>query len=189
MRRSKKKFIFFSTVLVVIVSWALLRTLMYDLDQTELANIVEDLPFEVKTPTKVPFKQMKVWGSTIADDQQQITIDLTNINKESVTIRMTTNEVDYFYDSNKKKVTIDKGIQGIFIANVSNKRILAWEDNGVQYEITFYPKLKTWEVSKRQLIKMAQSFQKLVFYVTNSRLLTQSDCLNVLSSLEIFLDL
>lgn len=50
-------------------------------------------------------------------------------------------------------------LTGLFVPDENGKRILSWQDDGLHYEIVYYPKITPKEVSKKQLIRMAESFE------------------------------
>lgn len=78
---------------------------------------MERFPFETKTPTKVPFEEMKIWDSKIEVDKQQAVITLMNVNKSTFDIHITKNNIEYAKDLKKENVRIDKNLIGDFIPN------------------------------------------------------------------------
>lgn len=161
---SKSKVITFSflfgLILIVLIEWSSLRGKMYDYNYSDVAKQIEieSLSFETKIPTKVPFEEMYVYESR-SDGEKQVTVRLFNKHKNALDIRIASNIIDYKDDLKQKDVRIGKNLEGVFISNDSGKRILSWKDEGINYEITYYSKLTPKEISKQQLIKMAESFE------------------------------
>lgn len=147
-----------AVIVVVTIGWSTLSGQMYEYKSSEVAKEVDHLPFDTKIPTKVPFKEMSVWESN-SEGEQQVVVGLSNVDKESLDIRITNNSIEYPNDLERKNVRIGKDIEGVFIPADSNKRILSWQDDGIHYEITYFSKITPMEVSKKQLVKMAESFE------------------------------
>ncbi|QST01051.1 hypothetical protein IMZ31_05650 [Pontibacillus sp. ALD_SL1] len=149
-----------ATILAVItalaIGWYTFRGKVYDAHLAEDIEQMDKLSFEVKTPTKVPFKEMKVMDVEI-DGKQQAVISLINVDKERLDIQMSELKPE-FSGVTSEQVVIGEDSQAKFIPNLSGRRILTWQEDDVFYEIIFYPKLTPREVSKRQLVKMAESF-------------------------------
>jgi hypothetical protein len=89
-------------------------------------------------------------------NHQQAEISLLNADINVMDIRITSSKPKYAADK-IERVKIGHDIYGNFIPNVDGRRILTWKDE-MYYEIIFYPKLTPKEVSKTQLIQMAESF-------------------------------
>jgi hypothetical protein len=159
---TKVKVVAFSLLAVLIllatVGW-LNRGKMYDFDHSEVKKelAMYNLPFEAKIPSKVPLVDM--WLYEANHDDEQVTVTLMNVNKDALGIRISKNSFHYKDDVKQKEIIIGKEKQGGFIPDDSGKRILYWEDDGVYYEITYYSKLTPMEISKKQLVKMAESFE------------------------------
>ena len=154
-------FVVLLSVIVVITIWiSTEKNKMYDYNYLEIVKEIEmeSLPFDAKFPTKVPFEQMTLYESQ-TDRKQQMDVTLANVNKSFLEIKISKNRMEYAEGVKRKNVSIDNEFQGTFIPNHSGKRILLWEDNGIFYEITYFQKLTQYEVSKNQLVKMAESFE------------------------------
>ncbi|MGM0837934.1 MAG: hypothetical protein ACQEV7_17480 [Bacillota bacterium] len=159
----KRSFIAITVLLISIggitIGWSSWSGKMYDYNHSDFAKQIEDLPFESKVPTKVPLKEMNVSTSNIDINQQQIVVTLSNIHKETLDVRITDNKIEYKDGLEKESVRLGGGLQGIFLPDYSGKRILTWQENDIYFEITYYYKFTPIEVSKKQLIKMAESFE------------------------------
>ncbi|MDL4842964.1 DUF4367 domain-containing protein [Aquibacillus rhizosphaerae] len=68
------------------------------------------------------------------------------------------NQSNVYSDEIKQKKINIAGVEGIYIPNNDGKVTVTWMDSGLNYEITYFPKVTRKEISKRQLIKMAESF-------------------------------
>ncbi|WP_147536162.1 DUF4367 domain-containing protein [Bacillus marasmi] len=160
-----KKVIITAFILFVIVTagimigWSAGRAELYDYDYSNIGDLNDGLLFDYMIPTKVPFEEMKITDSKIENSGQQLVIELMNKNKEFIDIRISTNPVQYDENIKIEKVSIGNNAQGFFIPNDEGKRILSWQNDGFYYEITYFFKLTPSEVSKKQLIKMAESFK------------------------------
>ena len=160
----RKKFIITAMIIFVIItsvriSWSIGRGTMYDYDYSAIRELNKGQPVDYRIPTKVPFKDMKIIESKMDDSGQQMVIVLMNKNKEFLDIRITTKPVQYDEDIKIEKVNIGHNAHGSFIPNDDGKRILSWKNKDFYYEITYFIKLMPSEVSKKQLIKMAESFE------------------------------
>lgn len=131
---------------------------MYDFDATEVRKEIEldHLPFETKLPTQVPFKNMSLLESG-SDGKTFVKVTLFNKDKNVLDFRISSNGFQYTDDT--KKTRIGKNIDGMFVPDEAGNRILSWQDEGIYYEIIYYPKLTPKELSKNQLVKMAESFK------------------------------
>ncbi|PFA69724.1 hypothetical protein CN378_02850 [Bacillus sp. AFS015802] len=153
-----KRKIIFSVILLaaigaIILVWSEFRERMYDLYYTPKAS---QMTFEFKTPTQVPFAEMKVNDFSVGEDQQEAEMSL-NADINMMDIRISSSKPEYEADK-VERVKIGHDTFGDFIPNNSGRRILAWKDD-MYYEIIYYPKVTPKEVSKIQLIQMAESFQ------------------------------
>lgn len=146
-------------ILIVIIGWSSFRGKMYDFDNTEVIQQIEmfDLPYETKIPSEVPLVEMNLYESKY--ENEQVTVTLINRDKDALDIRISENSFNYKADLEQENIVIGKEKQGFFIPNDSGKRILYWNDEGVNYEITYYSKLTPKEISKKQFVKMAESFK------------------------------
>ena len=151
--------IIFIMVTSVMIGWSIGSGKMYDYDSSTIRELNNGRSFEYRIPTKVPFKDMKITESKMDNSGQQLVIALMNKNKEFLDIRITTTPVQHDEDIKIEKVNIGQNSKGSFISNHDGKRILYWQDDGVYYETTYFIKLLPSEVSKKQLIKMAESFE------------------------------
>ncbi len=151
--------VIFIMVTSVMIGWSIGRGTMYDYDSSAIRELNNGRSFDYRIPTKVPFKDMKIIESKMDNSGQQLVIVLMNKNKEFLDVRITTNPVQYDEDIKIEKVNIGHNSKGSFIPNHDGKRILSWQDDGFYYEITYFIKLMPSEVSKKQLIKMAESFE------------------------------
>ncbi|WP_406686470.1 hypothetical protein [Rossellomorea vietnamensis] len=114
------------------------------------------MTFNFKTPTQVPFAEMKVTNFSVGEDQQEAEMSLLNADINMMDIRISSSKPDYEADK-IERVKIGQDMYGDFISDDSGRRILTWKDD-LYYEVTYYPKLTPKEVSKTQLIQMAESF-------------------------------
>lgn len=133
------------------------RDNMYDLDHSQAAEHMENLTVKAKIPTKAPFQNMKIVQTKIEDNK--MTIELINSDKNCLDIIIAKHNTPFSNDVKKENVNINNDLKGIFIPDASGKRILQWKDRGIYYQITYYPKISPKEVSKNQLINMAESFK------------------------------
>ncbi|MGG3915060.1 hypothetical protein [Rossellomorea vietnamensis] len=158
MRGTKRKLIFsvilVASILSILFVWSELRDRMYDLHYTPNAS---QMAFEFKAPTKVPFAEMKVTDFSVGEDQGEAEMSLLNADINMMDIRISSSKPEYAKD-NIEKVKIGSDFYGDFIPNDSGRRVLTWKDE-MYYEVIYYPKLTPKEVSKTQLIQMAESFQ------------------------------
>ncbi|MCR8848220.1 hypothetical protein NQ095_07385 [Rossellomorea sp. SC111] len=146
--------ILLASIGAIMFVWSELRGRMYDLDYTPKAS---QMSFEFKTPTKVPFSEMKVTDFSVGEVQQEAEISLLNADINMMDIRISSSKPEYEADK-IERVKIGHDMYGDFISDDSGRRILAWKDVKY-YELIYYPKLSPKEVSKTQLIQMAESFQ------------------------------
>ncbi|KPL57957.1 hypothetical protein [Rossellomorea vietnamensis] len=155
---TKRKIIFtailFASIITIIFVWSELRGRMYDLHYTPKAS---QMTFEFKTPTQVPFAEMKVTDFSVGGDQQEAEMSLLNADINMMDIRISSSKPEYAKDK-IERVKIGSDFYGEFIPNDSGRRVLTWKDE-MYYEVIYYPKLTPNEVSKTQLIQMAESFQ------------------------------
>ncbi|PRX75966.1 hypothetical protein B0G93_111100 [Bacillus sp. V-88] len=143
-----------ASILTILFIWSELRDRMYDLHYTPKAS---QMTFEFKTPTQVPFAEMKVTGFTVGEDQREAEMSLLNADINMMDIRISSSKPEYEADK-IERVKIGHDIYGDFIPDIAGRRVLSWKDD-LYYEVTYYPKLTPKEVSKTQLIQMAESFQ------------------------------
>ncbi|MEI2666518.1 hypothetical protein [Rossellomorea sp. LJF3] len=153
--------IVFSVILLaaigaILLVWSELRERMYDLHYTPKAS---QMTFEFKTPTQVPFAEMKVTDFTVGEDQREAEMSLLNADINMMDIRISSSKPEYEADK-IERVEIGQDMYGDFIPNDAGRRILTWKDD-LYYEMIYYPKLTPREVSKTQLIQMAESFKKM----------------------------
>ncbi|WP_425319498.1 DUF4367 domain-containing protein [Sutcliffiella cohnii] len=66
--------------------------------------------------------------------------------------------ITYSNEIKQRKVVIHNNIEAVFIPKDTMKRILSWQDGDLYYEITYFSKVTPSELSKKQLVKMAESF-------------------------------
>ena len=155
---TKPKVIFFvllfASILIILFVWSELRGRMYDLHYTPKAS---QMSFEFNMPTQVPFAEMKVTDFSVGKDQQEAEISLLNADKNMIDIRVTSSKPQYAKDK-IERVKIGHDFYGEFIQNDSGRRVLTWKDD-LYYEVIYYAKLTPKEVSKTQMIQMAESFQ------------------------------
>lgn len=160
----RKRSVFaFSILLIsiggIMIGWSIWSGKMYAYNHIDFSEKIAVLSFEAKVPTIVPFKEMNVSTSNIDINKKQIIVTLTNIHKETLNVRITKDPIELKEGFEKENVRLGEGLQGVFFPDASGKRILIWQDEDLYYEITYYYKLSPKEVSKKQLIKMGESFQ------------------------------
>ncbi|MCG1022891.1 DUF4367 domain-containing protein [Sutcliffiella horikoshii] len=157
----KKRMISFALLLTFMVGlfigWWVWNGKLYEYDQQPFYMAAENLPFEKKIPTKVPFEEMEVSQRNLDADKESLTVTLSNINKEYIDVYIGAKETEGLESMKQQKVQIG-GRNGAFISDEEGKRILAWQENDIHYQITYYYKLTPKEVSKKQLIQMAEAF-------------------------------
>ncbi|MEN8698311.1 DUF4367 domain-containing protein [Bacillus infantis] len=139
--------------------WTYARGNMHEYDYTQETTQLkrEKLPMEIKLPERMPFPDMKVW-ETYSDGVGQV--DLTFMNKNKNTVELVIKKEEFEYEEGLKQEEVRIGdLEGRFIPDDDDKRILYWEDDGVHYQITYIPLLTPSEVSRTQMIKMAESFR------------------------------
>ncbi|KAB8126011.1 hypothetical protein F9U64_20990 [Gracilibacillus oryzae] len=158
---TRKKIIIMALILILVatfsIGWSAVRAKMYDFNLTEASELTENHSYEMMTPTKVPFKEMKVTDLNVAEDKQTAVISLINADKNMLDIQITKTKPEYPADK-KETVKIGNNISGEFIPDDTGRRILTWQKDELYYEIIYYYKLTPSEVSETQLIKMAASF-------------------------------
>ncbi|MFE8699923.1 hypothetical protein ACFYKX_04720 [Cytobacillus sp. FJAT-54145] len=144
--------------ILMLVGWSTFRGKMYDIDHSEVSQVLETFSHDIKSPTKVPFKDLQLWEYKKESDNQTV-ITLMNVNKSTLDIRVSKDKIDFNKNIKKEHVTLNGDLEGVYFPDSSGKRILVWQDHSIYYEITYYPKLTLQEVSKQQLIRMAESFR------------------------------
>ncbi|QHE62693.1 hypothetical protein FHE72_17925 [Rossellomorea vietnamensis] len=142
-----------ASILTILFIWSELRGRMYDLHYTPKESIMTS---DFKTPTQVPFPEMKVTNFSVGEDQQEAEMSLLNADINMMDIRISSSKPEYAADK-IERVKIGHDIYGDFIPDIAGRRVLSWKDD-LYYEVTYYPKLTPKEVSKTQLIQMAESF-------------------------------
>ncbi|MDX8344980.1 hypothetical protein [Rossellomorea sp. YZS02] len=141
----------FASVVTIGFVWTEHRGRMHDLQYTSKSN------HEFKFPSQVPFAEMIVTDFSVGENQQTAAISLLNADKNMMDIRITSSKPEY--ESEKtKRVKIGEDMYGEFIPNDSGRRVLTWKDD-LYYEVIYYAKLTPKEVSKTQMVQMAESFQ------------------------------
>ena len=130
---------------------------MYDYNYSEVAEKMESTPFDARSPTKVPFEEMILYD--FASNKQEVEYTLFNVDKEFLTIKITKDEIEYPEGIKKENIKIGSDLKGKYIPEHSGSRVILWEDEELSYELAFLYKLTPSEVSKEQLIKMAESFK------------------------------
>ncbi|MEI5908185.1 hypothetical protein WAK64_14090 [Bacillus spongiae] len=157
----KKKVIIFTLLLVAItimlIGWSASKGKLYDYNYSEVAKKLELSPLNAKIPTKVPFDEMQL--QNFSSNSQQVEFTLFNVDKQSLTIKIIKDEIKYPETIKKETIKIGDNSNGIYIPEHSGKRIILWKHGGLSYEIAFGYKLTPIEVSKKQLIKMVESFE------------------------------
>ncbi|WP_064093370.1 DUF4367 domain-containing protein [Rossellomorea aquimaris] len=157
----KKRVIIFTLLLgaitVLLVGWSVSRGKMYDYNYSEVAEKMESTPFNARFPTKVPFEEMRLYD--FGSKNQEVEFTLFNVDKEFLTIKITKDEIEYPEGIKKENIKIGSDLKGKYIPEHYGSRIIFWEDEELSYEITFRYKFTPIEVSKEQLIKMAESFK------------------------------
>lgn len=140
------------------VNWSIMRSQMYDYNTSEVMKKIErsNFPLDVKIPTKVPFEEMSMLESGATD--HQLRVRLLNKDKNVIEYRITNIPITYSKEIKQRKVVIHSNIEAVFIPKDTMKRILSWQDGDLYYEITYFSKVTPSELSKKQLVKMAESF-------------------------------
>ncbi|KGP73462.1 DUF4367 domain-containing protein [Pontibacillus yanchengensis] len=155
---NKKKVIIFilllGAIIVILVGWAVSRGKMYDFNYSEIVEKMESTPFNASFPTKVPFEEMFLYD--FGSNNQEVEFTLFNVDKEFLRIKITKDEIEYPEGIKKENIKIGSDLKGKYIPG---SRVILWEDEDLLYEIAFFYKLTPSEVSKEQLIKMAESFK------------------------------
>ncbi|NMH68339.1 DUF4367 domain-containing protein [Bacillus sp. RO3] len=144
-------------ILVILVGWSVSREKMYEYHYSEVAIKMETAPFNAKFPTKVPFNDMQLYE--FGSNNQKIEFTLFNVDKEFLTIKILKDEIEYPKEIKKENIEIGRDVNGKYIPEHSGKRIISWQEEDLFYEIAFSYKLTPIEISKEQLIKMAESFK------------------------------
>jgi Domain of unknown function (DUF4367) len=157
----KKKVIIFTFLLgaitVILVGWSVSRGKMYDYNYLEVAEKMKSTPFNASLPTKVPFEEMLLYD--FGSNKQDVKFTLFNADKEFLEIKITKDKIEYPEGIKKENIKIGSDLKGKYIPEHSGSRVILWEDEELSYEIAFLYKLTPSEVSKEQLIKMAESFK------------------------------
>ncbi|WP_456274718.1 hypothetical protein [Bacillus sp. AK031] len=157
----KKKIIIFTLLLgaisLILVGWSVSRGKMYDYNYSEVAEKMGSTPFNAGFPTKVPFEEMHLYD--FGSNNQEVEFTLFNADKEFLIIKITKDEIEYPEEIKKEDIKIGSDLKGKYIPEHSGSRVILWKDEELNYEITFRYKFSPIEVSKGQLIKMAESFK------------------------------
>ncbi|KAA0563483.1 DUF4367 domain-containing protein [Bacillus sp. CH30_1T] len=157
----KKKIIIFAlllgAIIVILVGWSVSRGKMYDYNYSEVAKKLETAPFNTNIPTKVPFEDMQLYD--FGSNNQKVEFTLFNVDKEFLTVNILKDEIEYPKEIKKENIKIGRDVNGKYIPEHSGKRIILWQHGDLFYEIAFSYKLTPIEISKEQLIKMAESFK------------------------------
>ncbi|MFN7252897.1 MAG: hypothetical protein ACK4M9_19315 [Anaerobacillus sp.] len=148
-------------ILTAVLGWSSFRGKMYEYENSETIKQIEmyNLSYEIKLPNKVPFEEMWLYETNFDKNGEQVTVMLMNKNKDTLGIRISNKDFIYEADSGQNNIIIGKEKNGVLIPDNSGKRILYWNDEGINYEITYYSKLTPKEISKKQLVMMAESFK------------------------------
>ncbi|MCA1054231.1 hypothetical protein LCM10_04465 [Rossellomorea aquimaris] len=141
----------------ILVGWSVSRGKMHDLNDSELTSKMERATPNAKIPTKVPFDELQLYEFGSRD--QGITFTLFNADKEFITIKIMSEEIEYPKEIKKETIKIGNDVNGTFMPDHSGKRMITWEQEGMYYEIAYAYKLTASEVSKGQLVEMAGSFK------------------------------
>ncbi|BCB05232.1 hypothetical protein [Bacillus sp. KH172YL63] len=156
-----KKFIIITLLLgaitVLMVGWSVSRGKMFDFNESELAKKMEGAPFQVKVPTKVPFEDMELYKHKYSSEEIEFT--LFNADKEFLTVRAVKEEMEYPEEIKKKEMTIGSDGHGQYIPDYAGNRIISWQNEDLFYELAYSYKFSPGEVSRGQLMKMAESFR------------------------------
>ena len=118
---------------------------------------MESTSFKASFPTKVPFEEMLLYD--FGSNKQEVEFTLINVDKEFLRIKITKDEIEYPEGIKKENIKIGSDLKGKFIPEHSGSRVILWEDEELSYEIAYFYKLTPSDVSKEQLIKMAESFK------------------------------
>ncbi|WP_404442853.1 DUF4367 domain-containing protein [Sutcliffiella horikoshii] len=146
------------TVLVgLTIGWSIWNGKLYEYDHEAFQAIAESLTFEKKIPMKMPFKKLEVSQRNLNKVEEKLNVTLTNVNKETMEVYIGIEPKESFDGLKGEEVQINNN-RGTFISEDSGKRILAWQEDDVHYQITYFYKLTPKEVSKKTLIRMAEAF-------------------------------
>ncbi|GAA0610293.1 hypothetical protein GCM10009001_29500 [Virgibacillus siamensis] len=125
-------------------------------DSTDIKSQIEKEDFNPELLTVIPFK---VEDTGVAKDP---------FNKEHITI-------DFFGEGNHLSLAVFKGdfqiqdneyeeikigdIKGKYKTNKANTKILHWKENGISYSLSYLAQQSKEEVTKEELIAVAESFK------------------------------
>ncbi|TYS68253.1 DUF4367 domain-containing protein [Sutcliffiella horikoshii] len=141
----------------LIVGWSTWKGKLYEYDHETFQSIAASLTFENKVPMEMPFKGLEVSQRNFEKEKEKLNVTLTNINKETLEVYIGKEPKESFDELVGEEVQINNS-RGTFISKDSGKSILAWQENDVHYQITYFYKLTPKEVSKKALIRMAEGF-------------------------------
>jgi hypothetical protein len=125
--------------------------------KAEIKNL--NVTFEYKLPTKSPFHVDKTQVDKPPFDNNMIMVDIIGLeNEQLLTLTITDREVHHNYDRAVESVKVDN-LEGTFWVNDNGGKILEWVEEGITYTLAYAGFLSEVDVSKEELIFMAESFQ------------------------------
>ncbi|PKR84695.1 DUF4367 domain-containing protein [Heyndrickxia camelliae] len=132
---------------------------LYRFNHKSLLAELKKSGFAPELPTELPFKVKSTNITEAPQPNNKIyTIDFHGTKGEYLSLQMVSNmNVKYNDDVKREKVKIGD-IQGQYAKNKPGALMLNWNHNKIHYDMTYYIKKSKKKISKKAMIKTAESF-------------------------------
>ncbi|UOY92411.1 DUF4367 domain-containing protein [Ectobacillus sp. JY-23] len=131
---------------------------LQNFDKTKLVSEVKKAEFQPKLPTQMPFQVKSTDVSSLGTQKNVMTIMFVGEGGEQMGLQIVKGNVEYADDLKRETIKIGSK-EGYYVKNDAGAQMLNWKDNGISYDLTYFSKQSKKEISKEQLIGVAESFK------------------------------
>lgn len=128
----------------------------YRYDQSEVKALLNQLTFHPAIPSFLPIKaELIVTDQFNLEGTDNQAMDVSFYSKDNDVLTFQATEGKFQFPEKNEEVQIDKQTKGKYTDNQFAKSLF-WTKDNVSYVMTFRPSMHDEQVSKRDLIKIAQ---------------------------------
>lgn len=136
-------------------------TSLPEFENSTLKEKIKDAEFQPKLPTKLPFDASKAEFNPPPNSDDTLIFDFTSEGEDK------NNHLGLKVVKGKKISRDNKGEEveigdnsGFYAENDADTQTLTWQEEEISYTLTYFGNQSYKEISKEELIKTAESFQK-----------------------------
>ncbi|SET52121.1 protein of unknown function [Salinibacillus kushneri] len=154
----KKGFVLLFFAIFLITGCSNQNSDMYEVNQTDVTEKLDNIDFEYKLPMKMPFEVESTQINQPPTDQSMFSVAFYGVGGEYLFLDVSNSDVKQSTGNQTEEVSIDN-LKGTFLEHNQGAKVLFWKENEVTYQLSLKESGDQDRYSKEDLIKIAESFE------------------------------